>query len=90
MAMHYSSKTNNGNKDIKMNIIEECGACTARNNGDQIKIRFISWNDKDPKYDIRIWSKNDDGTERCGKGFTLDGEELEEIHSLIDKLINEE
>ena len=76
--------------DFKYEVIEECGSLPARSNGDVVKIRYISWNGRDPKYDIRVWSTDDDGNERCGKGVGLSGEELEGIYDLIGKLMEEE
>lgn len=76
--------------DFKYEVIEECGSLPARSNGDVVKIRYISWNGRDPKYDIRVWSTDDDGNERCGKGVGISGEELEGIYDLIGKLMEEE
>ena len=58
--------------DFKYEVIEECGTLPARSNGDVVKIRYISWNGRDPKYDIRVWSTDDDGHERCGKGGRIE------------------
>lgn len=76
--------------DFKYEVIEECGSLPARPNGDVVKIRYISWNGREPKYDIRVWSTDDDGNERCGKGVGLSGEELEGIYELIGKLMEED
>jgi hypothetical protein len=75
--------------DFKYEVIEECGSLPARSNGDVVKIRYISWNGRDPKYDIRVWSTDDDGNERCGKGVGISGEELEGIYNIIGKLMEE-
>lgn len=84
----YKAKTKTD--DFKYEVIEECGSLPARSNGDVVKIRYISWNGRDPKYDIRVWSTDDDGNERCGKGIGISGEELEGIYNLIGKLMEEE
>ena len=36
------------------------------------EINLISWNGKEPKYDIRSFSPN---REKCGKGITLTADE---------------
>ena len=77
-------------KDIKYEVVEECGELTPRKNGDVVKVRYLSWNGRDPKYDIRAWSTDDDGNERCGKGIGMSGEELEELYEVIGKLIKED
>ena len=41
---------------------------------------MISWNDRDPKYDIREWSP--DG-EKMGKGITLSDEEVAILKSAL-------
>jgi len=83
---NYSYKKND---DFKYEVVEECGACSERSNGDVVKLRYISWNGRDPKYDLRVWSTDDDGNERCGKGVGLIGEELEEIYDIIGKLMED-
>ena len=44
---------------------------------------LISWNDGEPKYDIRDWSP--DGT-RMGKGISLSGEELAILKGILEDL----
>ena len=73
-------------KEVKMEIMEDCFSLDSRSNGDTIRCRFISWNGKAPKYDLRVWSTDEDGSERCGKGFTLSGEELEALMKQLIKL----
>ena len=88
MAIKKSGATEN--KEINYEVHEECGELTARKNGDVVKLRYLSWNGRDPKYDLRLWSTDDDGNEKCGKGIGLTGEELEELYEVIGKLINED
>lgn len=70
-------------KEINYEVIEECGTVAERNGGYELKLRYISWNDKDPRYDIRPWKVDNEGKEVCGKGITLTGEELESLGNLI-------
>lgn len=65
------------NTEIKMDIIEDYGVISEKN-GYELRLRKISWNDRDAKFDIRPW-KDD----KCGKGITLTDEELK---GLLDKL----
>ena len=44
-------------------------------------IHRISWNDKDPKYDIREWSPDH---AKMGKGVTLTAEELKKLKDLLN------
>ncbi|MGG1643681.1 YdbC family protein [Paenibacillus sp. NRS-1782] len=47
------------------------------------KLRSISGNDKEAKYDIREWSPDH---EKMGKGVTLSNEEIVELRDLLNKL----
>ena len=83
-------KTNKADESIKMEIIEKCGVIAERNGGYTLELRYISWNGGDPKYDIRTWKTKDDGTEICGKGITLAGEELENLGNIIAEMAKED
>lgn len=79
-------KSENKTSEIKVEVIEKCGVIAERNGGYSLELRYISWNGSEPKYDIRTWKTKDDGTEVCGKGITLDGDELESLGEIIMKL----
>ena len=74
------------NDEIKMEVVEKVGVIMERNGGYSLELRYVSWNGGEPKYDIRPWKIKDDGTEVCGKGITLTGEELESLGEIIVKL----
>lgn len=44
------------------------------------EINLISWNGKEPKYDIRSFSPN---REKCGKGITLTEAEAEKLLTVL-------
>ena len=54
-----------------------------RPRGWERQLNLISWNDGEPKYDIRDWSP--DGT-RMGKGISLSGEELAILKGILEDL----
>ena len=83
MAIKKSEKANDG---IKYEVLENCGVIAERNGGYNLELRYVSWNGGEGKYDIRPWKTKDDGTEACGKGITLTGEELESLGEIIIKL----
>ena len=83
-------KTTSTESSIKMEILEKCGVIMERSGGYSLELRYISWNGKDPRYDIRPWKVNDEGEEVCGKGITLSGEELEKLGGMIAALADEE
>ena len=46
------------------------------------ELNLISWNGRDPKYDIRDWAPDH---EKMGKGVTLSAEEFEALKALLAK-----
>jgi len=69
--------------ELTFKIIKTVGVLSERQNGWKKELNLISWNENEPKYDIREWSP--DHT-RMGKGATLTKEELEQLKPLIDRL----
>ena len=59
--------------------------CSAleRPRGWERQLNLISWNDGDPKYDIRDWSP--DGT-RMGKGISLSHDELAILKGILEDM----
>lgn len=55
-------------KDIQYEIVKEIAVLSKSDSGYTKEINLISWNGKEPKYDIRSFSPN---REKCGKGITL-------------------
>lgn len=49
------------------------------------ELRLISWNGREPKYDIRDWWTDKEGNERMGKGITLTKDELGALVDLFDE-----
>ena len=80
------------NSEIKYKVIEECGIISTRKGkyGDEhLRLRYMSWNDRDPRYDIRPWYPDENGEERPAKMRSLTGEELVELGKIINKLAEE-
>lgn len=50
------------------------------------ELRFVSWNGKEPKYDIRDYWTDKDGNEKMGKGITLTAEELAKLVELAKEV----
>ena len=44
--------------DIKFEIIKKIGVLSKSEKGWAKELNLISWNDREPKYDIREWSPN--------------------------------
>lgn len=64
--------------------IKECfGQLSASSNGWSKELNLISWNKREPKYDIRTW---DEEHENMGKGITLDKEELIILKGILNNM----
>ncbi len=69
-------------KDIQYEIVKEIAVLSTSDSGYTKEINLISWNGKEPKYDIRSFSPN---REKCGKGITLTEKEAENLLASLKK-----
>jgi len=69
--------------DIKFEIKKHIGILSESNNGWTKEINLVSWNEKEPKYDIRDW--NPEHT-RMSKGITLTNEEFQKLKALVNEI----
>lgn len=67
--------------DIKYEIIKKIGTLSTSASGWSKELNLISWNDREPKYDIRDWSADHS---KMGKGVTLSKEELLALEGLLN------
>ena len=67
--------------DIKYEITESLGVLSENSKGWKKELNLISWNEREPKYDIRDWSENH---EKMGKGVTLTGEEIKKLRDILN------
>ncbi|EPY2281124.1 YdbC family protein [Clostridium sporogenes] len=68
---------------IKYEIKETIGQLSESSKGWIKELNLISWNDRDPKYDIRDWSPEH---EKMGKGVTLSTEELKKLRDILNQI----
>jgi hypothetical protein len=66
--------------EFKYEVVEKIAVLSQSSKGWTKELNLISWNDRDPKYDIREWSP--DG-EKMGKGITLSDEEVSVLKSAL-------
>ena len=69
--------------DIKYEIKETAGVLSESSKGWKKELNLISWNDKEPKYDIRDW---DEEHSKMGKGVTLTVEELKKLKEILNEM----
>lgn len=73
-------------KDIQYEIVKEIAVLSTGESGYTKEINLISWNGKEPKYDIRSFSPN---LEKCGKGVTLTETEVGKLLAALEKALSE-
>jgi hypothetical protein len=69
--------------EIKFEIVKKVGVLSKSASGWAKELNLISWNDREPKYDIRDWAP--DGV-KMGKGVTLSKEELLALKELLNNI----
>ena len=69
--------------DIKYEITKHLATLSTSPKGWTKELNLVSWNDKEPKYDIRDWSPDH---EKMGKGVTLSGEALMALKRTLAEL----
>lgn len=70
--------------DLKYEIINSIGIISTTASGWNLELNRVSWNGKEPKYDLRSWSPDH---KKMGKGVTLSEEELISLNTLLIKEI---
>jgi len=67
--------------DFSYEVTEKIAVLSESSKGWTKELNLISWNGRDPKYDIREWSP--DGS-KMGKGITLSDEEVAVLKKALD------
>ena len=68
--------------EISFEIIETLGVLSTSTKGWTKELNLISWNGREPKFDLRAWSPEHD---KMGKGVTLSKEELDALKGILEK-----
>lgn len=74
-------------REIQYEIVKEIAVLSTGDSGYTKEINLISWNGKEPKYDVRSFSPN---REKCGKGITLNADEAAALLKALQKELNSE
>lgn len=64
-------------------IYRHIGNLSNLNNGWTKELNLISWNDREPVYDIRTWSENHT---RYGKGITITSKQMVRLKGLLSEI----
>ena len=74
-------------REIQYEIVKEIAVLCTGDSGYTKEINLISWDGKEPKYDIGSFSPN---REKCGKGITLNADEAAALLKALQKELNSE
>ena len=67
-------------EETKHEIIAQFGSLSTTPSGWTKEINLVSWNDSEPRYDIRKWSPDHS---QMGKGISLSREEAEKLKEIL-------
>ncbi len=69
--------------ELKYEITEHIGDLGENTRGWSKEVNLVSWNEREPKYDIRDWSPDHS---RMGKGVTLTADEMAMLKDLLNTI----
>lgn len=69
--------------EFKYEIIKSIGIISESLKGWTKELNLISWNNRDPKYDLRDWAPEH---EKMGKGVTFSKDELKELRDMLNDM----
>ena len=69
--------------DITYEIIKTIGVLSENSKGWTKELNLISWNGRDPKYDLRDWAPEH---AKMGKGVTMSKDEVEKLKDILERL----
>ena len=76
-------KPNGSDSDFSFAIKRHIGVLSTTPRGWTKELNLVSWNDKEPKYDLREWDSNH---EKMSKGITLSKEELIKLREILNDI----
>lgn len=69
--------------ELKFEITESLGVISENAKGWTKELNMVSWNEHEPKYDLREWSPDHS---RMGKGVTLTVDEIASLKDILSGL----
>lgn len=68
------------NDEMKFEIVQHFGVLKERKNGWKKEVNKVSWNDSEPKWDIREWNEDHD---KMSKGITFSEDEIKNLIEVL-------
>jgi hypothetical protein len=75
-----------GMPDLTFDILKTCGVLSEEKSGWRKELNLVSWNGRNPKFDLRDWSPDH---EKMSKGITLTREEAQKLRDLLNSALEE-
>ncbi len=69
--------------ELTYEITKSIGVLSENAKGWTKELNMVSWNGREPKYDLREWSPDHS---RMGKGITLTEEDIENLKALLNDI----
>ncbi|HBT64272.1 MAG TPA: hypothetical protein DEB10_06385 [Ruminococcaceae bacterium] len=69
--------------ELKYEVVKSLGVLSESPSGWTKELNLVSWNNRDPKYDIRDWAPDHS---KMGKGVTLSGDEIILLRDLLNEI----
>lgn len=69
--------------EIKFEIVDTLGVLSESAKGWKKELNLVSWNGREPKYDLREWSQDH---QKMGKGVTLDENEFAQLRNILQNM----
>lgn len=70
-------------EQFKFEIKKTLGIISCQSSGWTTELNLVSWNGKEPKYDLRSWDVNH---EKMSKGITFTKEEILKLKELLSNI----
>ncbi len=67
--------------EITYDIVEKIGVISTNEKGWSKELNLVSWNGRDPKFDLRDWNETHD---KMGKGVTFTRDEMESLRDILN------
>ena len=69
--------------ELKYEVVKELGILSESPTGWRKELNLVSWNDREPKYDLRDWAPD---RAKMGKGITLTADEVILLRDLLGEI----
>lgn len=75
---------------VEFDIVEKVGVVSANSTGNvTLELNLISYEGKEPKYDLRRWITGKTGVVTMGRGITLTQDELKALRQTLNEYLKD-